>query len=403
MALLHTLALCLLLLRTAYAQRCIMYLTGQHNVVPELALVEDVTHVALAFMRSDAFNRQNPTDWPLFTTIDEVRSRFAPETAIMVAIGGWGDTAGFSIAAQTDESRKLFARNVQAMIDYTGADGVDIDWEYPGGNGEDYKQVPNSEKAWEIEAYPKLLAEIRAAIGPDRLISAAVPGLRRDMLAFTGDTLPGISESLDFLNIMTYDLMNRRDNVTKHHTGVQLSLEAVSAYLSNGVPPERANLGFAFYVKWFRTDPNADCSSQPIGCKTVVMEDPTTGADLGQAGGFSWHDPVPPEVAESFGRALTLGEYDADGGGYYYWDGEENLFWTFDTAEVLGRKIPVIVEEMSLGGVFAWGLGEDAPDFDRLQALTAAYGSSLLREQDGGDGGRLTDRSGTRVWSKGEL
>ena len=43
-------------------------------------------------------------------------------------------------------------------------------------------------------------------------MSAAVPGNQRDMLAFTGDTLPKISSSLDFLNIMTYDLLNRRDN-----------------------------------------------------------------------------------------------------------------------------------------------------------------------------------------------
>lgn len=41
----------------------------------------------------------------------------------MVAIGGWGDTAGFDIAAATDTTRKLFAHNVKVMIDATGADG----------------------------------------------------------------------------------------------------------------------------------------------------------------------------------------------------------------------------------------------------------------------------------------
>lgn len=71
------------------------------------------------------------------------------------------------------------------------------------GNGEDYKQHPNSEKAWEIEAYPVLLSEIRSALGPKKLISAAVPGLARDMLAFTRSTIPAISASLDFYNVMT--------------------------------------------------------------------------------------------------------------------------------------------------------------------------------------------------------
>lgn len=83
-------------------------------------------------MRSDVFNNKSPSEWPLFTSVKKVRSQFHEGTAIMVAIGGWGDTAGFCKAAATEESRKLFATNVAAMISDTGADGVDIDWEYPG-------------------------------------------------------------------------------------------------------------------------------------------------------------------------------------------------------------------------------------------------------------------------------
>lgn len=228
------------------------------------------------------------------------------------------------------------------------------------GNGEDYKQVPNFEKEWEIEAYPRLLAEIRAALGPEKIISAAVPGLRRDMLAFTKETIPKISASLDFFNIMTYDLMNRRDNITKHHTGVQLSLEGVNAYLENGLPPEKANLGFAFYVKWFKTDSKGDCSQNPVGCKTMLMEDPTTGFDLGQAGAFAWSDDIPSELEDSFSKALAYSVYDDTQGGVYYWDYEENIWWTWDTPAAIANKFPLIVEKKELGGVFAWGLGEDS-------------------------------------------
>ena len=116
------------------------------------------------------------------------------------------------------------------------------------------------------------------------------------MLAFTMSTIPRIDAVLDFWNIMTYDLMNRRDNVTKHHTGVQLSLDAVNAYEARGVPTRKMNLGFAFYVKAFRTDPRGGCDENPIGCRTVLLEDPETGADLGGGYGFSYHDPVPGYV-----------------------------------------------------------------------------------------------------------
>jgi GH18 family chitinase len=212
-----------------------------------------------------------------------------------------------------------------------------------------------------------LLAEIRAALGPEKIISAAVPGLRRDMLAFTKDTIPKISASLDFFNIMTYDMMNRRDTITKHHTGVELSLDGVNAYLENGVPPEKANLGFAFYVKWFKTDPNGGCSKNPVGCKTVLMEDPTTGSDLGKAGAFAWSDGIPPELSVSFRKAVANIEYDKVHGGHFYWDSEENIWWTWDTPSGISNKFPLIVEKKGLGGVFAWGLGEDSENWEVMR------------------------------------
>lgn len=74
-------------------------------------------------MPSHTFNVVNQTEWPLFTSVDTARGMFVPGTAIMVAIGGWGDTAGFEEAAATREGRAIFARNVGSMIEATGADG----------------------------------------------------------------------------------------------------------------------------------------------------------------------------------------------------------------------------------------------------------------------------------------
>ena len=207
------------------------------------------------------------------------------------------------------------------------------------------------------------------------------------MVAFTKSTIPMISASLDFFNVMTYDLMNRRDNVTKHHTGISLSLEGINAYMENGAPAGKVNLGFAFYIKWYRTDPRSLCGLNPIGCKTALMEDPVTGADLGKAGAFSWHDAVPEELTVSYQRAMEYGRYDVEAGGHYYWDSAENLWWSWDTVRAIARKFPAVVEKKGLGGVFAWGLGEDADTFAHLKAVTA--GMEKLR-----GGGRSVGNEG---------
>ncbi|KAF4983940.1 hypothetical protein FZEAL_765 [Fusarium zealandicum] len=344
--------------------RCIMYLTGQHDIVPPEDRVQGVSHVILAFMRSEVFNvDETPSEFSLFTTVSEVRSKFPQSTRVMVAIGGWGNTRGFEDAAKDESSRQRWARHVAAMVVATGADGVDIDWEYPGGNRDDYKLIPNSEREWEVEAFVALLQETRAALGPDKLLSAAVPGKEADLMAFTIDTVPRIMKVVDFLNIMTYDLMNRRDSFTKHHSGVSDSREAIQRYMTRGASPDQVNLGFGYYVKWFMTE---QCNAaDPRGCATRLLEDPETGGDLGGTGGFSWHDETPEDVAASFARAQAEGSYDDDGS-YYYWDARELRWWSFDTRQSIQRKFDQVGRQLNVGGVFAWGLGEDAPRFEHF-------------------------------------
>ena len=177
---------------------------------------------------------------------------------------------------------------------------------------------------------------------------------------------------------MTYDLMNRRDNVTRHHTGIEQSLAAIAAYEERGVLPEKMSLGFAFYIKWYKTDPHGGCDIDPIGCKTTVMEDPVTGADLGQAGAFSWHDAVPQQLSASYEKAMAHGKYDDEHGGHYYWDSEENIWWSWDPPDNIARKFPAIIEKKGLGGAFAWGLGEDANDFLHLEALNSEMSKFLV-------------------------
>jgi chitinase len=84
------------------------------------------------------------------------------------------------------------------------------------------------------------------------------------MLAYTKENGPKIWPSVDYINVsiyphtlflamkpcklsltqaqvMSYDLMNRRDTVTKHHSSVTGSEDTIKNYLAIGAPPEKMN------------------------------------------------------------------------------------------------------------------------------------------------------------------
>lgn len=74
-------------------------------------------------------------------------------------------------------------------------------------------------------------------------------------------------------------------------------------------------------------------------------------------------------ITDSWHRAQKDGKTDEKGGGQYYWDSESNLFWTWDTPDIIARKFKDIVEAKKLGGVMAWSLGEDTYEFAHLKAM----------------------------------
>lgn len=95
-------------------------------MTPEIGQLGHVTHVILAFMSSPLFNEPGRSEWPLWDgrhSVDYIRARFPKETKVMIAIGGWGDTFGFSAAARDENTRKDFADSVARMVSATGVDG----------------------------------------------------------------------------------------------------------------------------------------------------------------------------------------------------------------------------------------------------------------------------------------
>lgn len=55
--------------------------------------------------------------------ISTIRSEFE-NAKVMIAVGGWGDTIGFSQAAKDETAIQKFANDIKTMLATTGADGV---------------------------------------------------------------------------------------------------------------------------------------------------------------------------------------------------------------------------------------------------------------------------------------
>lgn len=78
----------------------------------------------MAFATSDLFVPETAASYEPFMPVDEVRAMFDDGTQLGIAIGGWGDNAGFGAGSKTNSSRAAWAQNVATMIEEHGFDFV---------------------------------------------------------------------------------------------------------------------------------------------------------------------------------------------------------------------------------------------------------------------------------------
>ena len=128
----------------------------------------------------------------------------------MIAIGGWNEGGKtYSEMASSPTSRARFIKSVVEFIQEHGFDGLDLDWEYPGAEDRDGQW---SDK----ENFASLVSELHQEFKPRGwILSAAVSPAK--FRVDEGYAVKKISESLDFINVMTYDLHGDWDNFVDHH------------------------------------------------------------------------------------------------------------------------------------------------------------------------------------------
>jgi len=185
-----------------------------------------------------------------------------PRLTVEISVGGWS-IGGFSEAAATAAGRRAFADSAAQLVAEYGADGLDVDWEYPGHHESGIQSSPQDRADFTL-----LLQAIRA--GLDRAGAAhGRTGANRYTLSIaaadgpfvSGIDLTAVAPSLDWFNLMTYDFVNAMTPTTGHHSGLYASKlapadarstsRAVRQFIAAGVPARKLVIGAAFYGREF--------------------------------------------------------------------------------------------------------------------------------------------------------
>lgn len=241
------------------------YFVGDLPYPTERVPGDVLTHVFYAFARIDPDGHLTvgPAAPAQFEALAALK-RAHPALRTLISIGGWG-AGGFSDAALTARSRAALVD--ECLERFSGFDGIDLDWEFPvsGGPAEVTHRPEDRRNA------TLLVQELRRRLGPDRLLTAALPAGR---LQSAGPYDPAdsfelatLAEELDFVNLMTYDFGTGFSPIATFNAPLAEVAEdpldptlrrwnnvtgAVDYYRRCGVPREKLVLGVPFYGRGFR-------------------------------------------------------------------------------------------------------------------------------------------------------
>jgi chitinase len=283
-----------------------------------------------------------------------------PHLRVVLSVGGW-KAGGFSEAAATVDSRARFADSAAKVMAANHADGLDIDWEYPGHHESGI--VSNVE---DRAHFTLLLQELRRAL--DRAGTAdGHRGADHYTLSIAAGDGPFVSDidiaaaatNLDWFNLMTYDFVNSMTPFTGHHSGLNDSTtaptdarstdKAVRQFLAAGVPARKLVIGAAFYGREF-----AEVSADNDGLYQSY-------------GHYQGEHPWPQLKADFINQNGFVRHWDAKAQAPYLWNATTRHFISYDDAQSLAAKADY-VKAHQLGGIMYWEQGED-PQGELLDAI----------------------------------
>ncbi|MCL4110777.1 UNVERIFIED_CONTAM: hypothetical protein GTU68_010154 [Idotea baltica] len=304
-----------------------------------------------------------------------------PDLKIIPSIGGWTLSDPF-FDFTTKANRDTFVASVKKFLNtWKFYDGVDIDWEFPGGGG----AAPDlGDPVNDGPAYIALMAELRVMLdeleaenGRTYELTSAI-GVGHDKIEDVnyGDAI----QYMDYIFAMTYDFYGGWNNVLGHQTALNCGNfmrpgqsyttdNGIQLLLEQGVPANKLVVGTAMYGRgWEGVLPSS--LSDP--------SDPMTGVGNGKLKGSSaqgvWEDGV---IDYKGIKANMLGAnnqgingfeygYDEMAEAPYVWNRTSGQLITFDDDRSVKAK-GAYVRSLGLAGLFSWEI--DADNGDILNAM----------------------------------
>ncbi|GHF39256.1 chitinase [Deinococcus metalli] len=304
-----------------------------------------------------------------FNQLRKLKAKY-PNLRLLISLGGWTWSRYFSAAASTDASRRALVAscldvyikgNLPVSSDGAGGagaaagvfDGIDIDWEYPGGGGLAYNTVSAADR----QNFTLLLQEFRRqldALKPGSLLTIAAPG-GADKIA--NQDPAAYRDAVSWVNIMTYDFRGAWDSTgpTNFHSNLYTDPNgpgtapartysvdaAVTAFLNAGMPASKIVIGVPFYGRGWTGVPGAGNG----------LYQSATGAARGTYEAGIEDYKVLKNAPGTVYRSGVTGQM---------WKYDGTTFWSYDDETVIAAKMAYI-KSRGLGGAMAWSLdGDDA-------------------------------------------